>query len=992
MKPLGAVAPPPQAAAPPHGASWGTRGLTVLLARNSDAKARILSSWQQGLSSPLRPSGSNGATATHTQALIIDAHDLRGAAGFADAELAAGRAAADSPERAARQAIVGLRARAAALLADDGSGGRIAQLTGRLRGLDRMIDAALDTEATERERIAPLLAAAAVIVELERERDTVLNERARWALVIRLWPDWQRLEQARRDLDGLARFDHFPADIEQRLAACEQGTERAERTLHSARREMSRLLSERDELKEGEVVPPGAADDAARLCADLPVYRSRLLELAAARARLDDCERGSAAGLAPLGRDDARRLAEVDLSAAQRTALQRWQERSRRAQSAHAEAESALSAARTRVRDLCTQVSEHLASAPAEGEDEVDRRWRALWKLRTQLEDIWDVQSRAESNARALTEREAAARRDGGRRYWTPPRWLLGAFTALAVLATTTWGTGALRGRVPSLAVAGAAVLLIVLRLGLQARVRWAQVLEERRGTRGDRLRRDIETLRRRRDAGWTRAARLNESIRAAASSLALPEPVTPEAVESCEQELAAQLRSDGARTPLTALLLGLLDAQDDESRTAGLVAGTEAERRALEREWEAWRKDARFTHEITIDRIDGWLRELDSVASARAALEAARSELQAIEPVTAAWEADARHLLQQAGVAVRQELCGSALAGELNALATRVRLEGERRTRRAQVEAALPEADRLVVEAEAELARVRALRQGLLSATGAADEAALHAQVDDLQRWREARDRVRRLQVSIDAALDGLVAADDVRAQLERGESGSWDAELQRSVARLEDVHSRLEGASRRRLVAEQSLDQARAATEVSDLRLEREAVLAELGEAAREWKLRVLAAALLEAAVQEHDRTGRRELLEAASRTLSALTKGHYTAIARSDQHATGLALVDRDGRRVPVGSELSETVRGQVQVSLLLGRAAQLAGRGTALPFVLDDVLGPLPTDDAQLVAQEIASLARVHPVFYLTTAAQRFQTLAALPADVSVVDVE
>ena len=92
------------------------------------------------------------------------------------------------------------------------------------------------------------------------------------------------------------------------------------------------------------------------------------------------------------------------------------------------------------------------------------------------------------------------------------------------------------------------------------------------------------------------------------------------------------------------------------------------------------------------------------------------------------------------------------------------------------------------------------------------------------------------------------------------------------------------------------------------------------------------------------------------------------------------------------MPVGSELSETVRGQVQVSLLLGRAAQLAGRGTALPFVLDDVLGPLPTDDAQLVAQEIASLARVHPVFYLTTAAQRFQTLAALPADVSVVDVE
>ena len=92
------------------------------------------------------------------------------------------------------------------------------------------------------------------------------------------------------------------------------------------------------------------------------------------------------------------------------------------------------------------------------------------------------------------------------------------------------------------------------------------------------------------------------------------------------------------------------------------------------------------------------------------------------------------------------------------------------------------------------------------------------------------------------------------------------------------------------------------------------------------------------------------------------------------------------------MPLGGELSETVHGQVQLSLLFGRAAQLASRGTAPPFVLDDILYRLPTDDAHLVAQEIASLARTHPIFYLTTAAQRFQTLSALPPGVSVVEVE
>lgn len=992
MKPLGAAAQPSQAEGPSHGAAWGTHGLTVLLARNSAAKARILNSWQQGFSAPQHSNSSNGAGATHARALIIDAHQLRGAAGFADAELSAGLAVAGSAEHAARQAIAALRARATALLADDGSDGRIAQLTARLRGVDRRIAAALEADATERQRIAPLLAAAAAIVDLERERAAALDEHAGWSLVIRLWPEWQRLEQARRALDGLTTFDHFPADTEERLAACEQGAERAERALHAARGELSRLLSERDELTEREIVPPGVAREVPRLCADLPVYRLRLLELAAARARLDVCQRAWAAGLERLGREDAARLAEVDLSGAHRTELQRWQERSRRALTAHSEADSGLNAAQARGRDLCTRVSEQLASTPAENEMEVDTRWRSLWKLRTQLEDIWNVQSRAESNARALAEREEAVRRDVGRRLWAPPRWLLGACTALALIATTAWGSGALRGRVPSVAIAGLAVLLIVLRLGLQVRARWAQVTEERRAARSERLRRDIETLRRRRDAGWTRAAKLDESIRAAAARLALPEPVTPEAVESCEQELAAQLRSSGAHTQLTALLLDLLDAQDEESHSATQVAGIEVERRALEREWEAWRKATGFTHEVAIDRIEEWLRELDHMAAARTALDAARAELLAIEPVTAAWEADARSLLQQAGVGVRPELCGSALAAEFNALAARVQHEAERRTRRARVEAEIDEADRRAVGAQAELTRIGAAWQDLLTATGAADEAALRGQMDGWRHWREARDRVRLLQSRIDDALDGRVAAVDVRVQLARGDSGSWNAELERSAAHLEDIRSRLDGAAPRRLASEQCLEATRAATEVSDLRLEREAILAELSECGREWKLCVLAAALLEASVQEHDRIGRRQWLEAASRTLSALTKGRYTAIARCDRHAAGLAVVDHDGRSVPIGSELSETVRGQVQVSLLLGRATLLASRGTALPVVLDDVLGPLPADDAQLVAQEIASLARAHSVFYLTTAAQRFQTLSALPAGVSVVDVE
>ena len=219
-------------------------------------------------------------------------------------------------------------------------------------------------------------------------------------------------------------------------------------------------------------------------------------------------------------------------------------------------------------------------------------------------------------------------------------------------------------------------------------------------------------------------------------------------------------------------------------------------------------------------------------------------------------------------------------------------------------------------------------------------------------------------------------VFAADVRAALESGESAALGRRSCSAATRsLEEIHSRLDGAAQQRLDAEHCLEEARAAMLVGDLRLEREEVLAELAEAAREWKLRVLAAALLEASVQEHEGDGAARA--PAGRVAHAGRVDQGSLHRHRPLRAAGRTLPGRSrgaprggGRRARRGP-----CCGQVHLSLLLGRAAQLASRGTSLPFVLDDVLGPLSHDDAHLVAQEIASLARAHPVFYLTTAARR-----------------
>ena len=87
------------------------------------------------------------------------------------------------------------------------------------------------------------------------------------------------------------------------------------------------------------------------------------------------------------------------------------------------------------------------------------------------------------------------------------------------------------------------------------------------------------------------------------------------------------------------------------------------------------------------------------------------------------------------------------------------------------------------------------------------------------------------------------------------------------------------------------------------------------------------------------------------------------------------------------MPVGSS-SSGLLGR-SASACCSAAPPSSPAAAVVPFVLDDALGPLPLDDAHLVAQELATLARAHPVLYLTTAARRGAVgpLAASPSSTS-----
>src|SRR5262249_41959355 len=173
--------------------------------------------------------------------------------------------------------------------------------------------------------------------------------------------------------------------------------------------------------------------------------------------------------------------------------------------------------------------------------------------------EIWEVQSRAEAQARTLRDREDALRDDAALRFWHPPGWMQFTFIALMLAAGVggLW-TFVLQGRF-GLPLLGLAAVFGLVAFLLYARTRWVGLLEQRRTVRQQNLRAEIERLRAGCDADWGRAARLTELMRQAVRRLALPESVTLEMVESREQELATQPRGQGGVSEVSAGVPALL-------------------------------------------------------------------------------------------------------------------------------------------------------------------------------------------------------------------------------------------------------------------------------------------------------------------------------------------------------------------------------------------------------------------------------------------------
>jgi len=865
-----------------------------------------------------------------------------------------------------------------------GSAARIDRLLASLADADEALRAArahddecpalMRREAELRQEISKLCG------ELAEQR----KARERYQLIEELWPGWNESADAQRSLDVLEPIDEFPDEA---LSLVD-----ASRHLAATRLELHRLEHARDRGQRSLADMPDSDDrylvlaDIETLCAETSAYRSRLSTFATARARHGELTRllpESARRVAGPEGETSFDPARLDLQEARR-----WQVRAQQLAESEATTRTALETTRAAVRQLRAEQAKAVREADPTSltMNPLDRRWLSLWRLRRNLDELWEVQSQGEARARRAEEREAELEARPSRHWRIPPRWIRvfiwtfvgGAFAATLYSVGSEQKTRTML--FGSLAFAG---MLGDLVLAWRSRV--AEMRNTSAAADDNRLRWELAQMRETRDQCWRRAGDIAAAIQNEARQLGLPEVPEDEDIAAYQEQLWRESTARLEVGVLTQIALTLATKIDEEAMLATQVAEVREARAQTANDWGAWKVSVGLPAHLAEEQLSTYLCEFDRWRELRREVELANSDLRDLGPEIETWEQRARATLARSGVNVAENLCGRDLVDQLTTLRESARRSDRRQRRRADLER---ECETLATDIEttrARLAAAEAKVEQLARTAGTDDHDEFERRRRVFDRRRQLRGEIEQHQRRLDERLAHLSAGERhaVRGVLANGDRGEWREAVRRIDETLPDLEAALRELSRQQIEAAATCRQWEESTATVEARQQRAAVLHELAEAAREWRCLAVAEALLEATVG--DLHGQRDsaLLAAASQLLANGGTDAFTQIKRGGDGA-GLRLVDTAGRELAVPGEVDRAVAEQLCLSLHLVSARDLARRGSAPPLLLDDVLRDLDTARHEHMADEIARLAAAHQVLYFSSHLPTVERLRAANA--------
>lgn len=224
-------------------------------------------------------------------------------------------------------------------------------------------------------------------------------------------------------------------------------------------------------------------------------------------------------------------------------------------------------------------------------------------------------------------------------------------------------------------------------------------------------------------------------------------------------------------------------------------------------------------------------------------------------------------------------------------------------------------------------------------------------------------------LRADLAAHLDTEALEPEI-ARLDALDHAAAQVEAETLTATLSAQDEALRAAYATLAAAQSARDAAGADGGAARLEAERQTLLLQIAEEARDYMARQAGILALEQALRLYRDTHRSEMMAQASDAFALLTSGRYAGLAtQPDGRSEKLIAQVAGGAAKPVDS-LSKGTRFQLYLALRAAGYLELARTRPAVPFIADDIMETFDDMRAEAAFRLLAEMARTGQVIYLT----------------------
>ena len=776
------------------------------------------------------------------------------------------------------------------------------------------------------------------------------------------WDDWVELSNCDSRLEALPAYEQFPDEAIPRLEASQERVRQAGADSEEAAEQL-RTAAEAAAVAIPDEALLEAADRVEEIRRGRGSFDGSVHDLPERQGELREMETSLSAGLAELGHQwEETDLDAFDASLAVRDRVDSWKERLaesgerlRRAELRAEQERRALLDRQLETRESREQLPADPPSLDAAG---LMERHDALRTARGNLGEYERLRQNHENLRGQLGVLASSTDSPPSASRPLPPMVLI--LLALAGVALAVIGA-ILGGQAFPLGVAGGLVLMAV------AAALWFRGRPASSGPASP----VTSPLGRQAADAESAAERSRHALIESAEPLGFPGQPDGAALDSAEARLEAvrtQLAAwDSANTRLEEASRRersqeqrLADALQDQETTA--AAHQEAQRESRQ-----WMQARHLDEALTPDGVTLFLARVDTVRGILAETRRMRSRVAAIEEDIEQFRQKVEPLAVAHDIVLAEGDWGQA-ASAGDTLIDRMNQAAEARSRRDTAMEQQEAARRLVEDREQRLGTARQELEDFLALGGTGDpedfrlRARTHEMRLELQRHRN--ELVRRLEVlsgpgeRFDAFRERLAGTDQVQLNEESG----------RVAEQVREVEERRSGLQEERGRIDHELEQLTGEEESSRLRAQRETLLEQLRDSAREWSRLTLAEALLEKTRRKFEMERQPRVVQHAQDFFSHITGQRYARLFVPLGERTVTVMDGSGGARRP--HELSRGTREQLYLALRFGLVREFGEHAERLPVVVDEVLVNFDPERARLAAQSFAALSETNQVLVFT----------------------